>query len=106
MLWIWCYIPCRCSPVSIPAMWDSPAEGYFNVLFHGSDSQKLTICIFHCQSFRLKVKNPDHAIAPGLEVSGLVEYYTTKAEDAQDRVILVVDNDVVEVPLVALVYVL
>ena len=63
-------------------------------------------CIFDCQYFRLKVKNPDHAIAPGLEVSGLVEYYTTKAEDAQDRVILVVDNDVVEIPLVALVYVL
>ena len=52
------------------------------------------------------MKNPDHAIAPGLEVSGLVEYYTTKAEDAQDRVILVVDNDVVEIPLIALVYVL
>lgn len=52
-------------------------------------------------SFRLKVRNPDHAIAPGLEVSALVEYYTTKGEDAQDRVILVVDNDVVEIPLVA-----
>ena len=49
------------------------------------------------------MKNPEHAIAPGLDVSGLVEYYTTKAEDAQDRVILVVDNDVVEIPLVALV---
>ena len=64
------------------------------------------MCIFYCQCFRLKVKNPDHAIAPGLEVSGLVEYYTTKTEDAQDRVILVVDNDVVEIPLVALVYVI
>lgn len=53
------------------------------------------------KSFRLKVRNPDHAIAPGLEVSALVEYYTTKGEDAQDRVILVVDNDVVEIPLVA-----
>lgn len=51
--------------------------------------------------FRLKVKNPDHAIAPGLEVAALVEYYTTKAEDAQDRVILVADNDVVEIPLIA-----
>ena len=59
---------------------------------------------FICQCFRLKAKNPDHAIAPGLDVSALVEYYTTKAEDAQDRVILVVDNDVVEIPLVALVF--
>ena len=49
------------------------------------------------------MKNPDHAIAPGLEVSALVEYYTTRAEDAQDRVILVADNDVVEIPLMALV---
>lgn len=49
------------------------------------------------------MKNPDHAIAPGLEVSGLVEYYTTKAEDAQDRVILIADSDVVEIPLIALV---
>lgn len=47
------------------------------------------------------MKVPDHAIAPGLEVAALVEYYTTKAEDAQDRVILLVDNDVVEIPLIA-----
>ena len=47
------------------------------------------------------MKNPDHAIAPGLEVAALVEYYTTKAEDAQDRIILVADNDVVEIPLIA-----
>ena len=47
------------------------------------------------------MKNPDQAVASGLDVSALVEYYTTKAEDAQDRVILVVDNDVVEIPLVA-----
>lgn len=47
------------------------------------------------------MKNPDHAIAPGLEVAALVEYYTTRAEDAQDRVILLVDNDVVEIPLIA-----
>ena len=49
------------------------------------------------------MKNPDHPIAPGLDVSALVEYYTTKAEDAQDRVILIADNDVVEIPLIALV---
>lgn len=47
------------------------------------------------------MKIPDHAIAPGLEVAALVEYYTTKAEDAQDRAILFVDNDVVEIPLIA-----
>lgn len=47
------------------------------------------------------MKIPDHAIAPGLEVAALVEYYNTKTEDAQDRVILLVDNDVVEIPLIA-----
>lgn len=98
MLYILCF-----PGVPLPPSKYSPAGKYFS-LFHRSDSYELSICILYCQFFRLKVKNPDHAIAPGLEVSGLVEYYTTKAEDAQDRVILVVDNDVVEIPLVALVY--
>jgi hypothetical protein len=53
------------------------------------------------QKFKLKAKNADRAIAPGLEVSALVEYYTTDNQDAQDRIILTVDNDVIEVPLVA-----
>ena len=47
------------------------------------------------------MKNPDRPVAPGLDVQALVEFYSTKAEDAQDRVILVVDEDVVEIPLVA-----
>lgn len=53
------------------------------------------------QKFKIKAKIPDRAIAPGLELSALVEYFTTENEDSQDRVILTVDNDVIEVPIVA-----
>lgn len=87
-------------------MWDFLVEGYFNVFFYGLDFQKFIICIFYCQFFRLKVKNLEYVIVFGLEVLGLVEYYIIKVEDVQDRVIFVVDNDVVEVFFVALVYVL
>lgn len=49
----------------------------------------------------MKVKNPDKPIAPGLDVTVLVEYYTEHAEDKQDRAILLVDNDIIEIPLIA-----
>ena len=49
----------------------------------------------------MKVKNPENPIAPGLDVTALVEYYTEYAEDKQDRAILLVDNDIIEIPLIA-----
>ena len=49
----------------------------------------------------MKVKNPEKPIAPGLDVTALVEYYTEYAEDKQDRAILLVDNDIIEIPLIA-----
>ncbi|XP_046848828.1 cilia- and flagella-associated protein 47-like, partial [Xenia sp. Carnegie-2017] len=51
--------------------------------------------------FSLKVKNPDKPIAPGLDVTVLVEYYTEDFEDRQDRTILLVDDDIIEIPLIA-----
>ena len=47
------------------------------------------------------MKNPDKPIAPGLDVTALVEYYTDEAEDQQDRAVLLVDNDIIEIPLIA-----
>lgn len=47
------------------------------------------------------MNNPDKPIAPGLDVTALVEYYTDKAEDQHDRAVLLVDNDIIEIPLIA-----
>jgi len=49
----------------------------------------------------LIVESPSAPVAPGLEVTAIVEYTNDKAEDARDRILLAVDDDVVEVPLYA-----
>nr|XP_039264663.1 cilia- and flagella-associated protein 47-like isoform X2 [Styela clava] len=51
--------------------------------------------------FRLSVKNPTKPVAPGLEILATVEYVSDVAEDARDRVILAVNDDIVEIPLYA-----
>ena len=38
-------------------------------------------------------------MAPGLEVSAVVEYETSEPLDAKDRIVVTVDGDVIEVPL-------
>ena len=45
------------------------------------------------------MKNPEAPVAPGLEVPAVVEYETTEAVDAKDRIVITVDGDVIEVPL-------
>ncbi|XP_070567350.1 cilia- and flagella-associated protein 47-like [Ptychodera flava] len=52
-------------------------------------------------NFRLKVRNPDKPIAPGLELKATIEYFTDVPKDCHDRVILLVDDDVIEIPLFA-----
>lgn len=47
----------------------------------------------------MKVKNLEAPVAPGLEVSAVIEYETAEAVDAKDRVVVTVDGDVIEVPL-------
>ncbi|KAM3935444.1 cilia- and flagella-associated protein 47 [Leptodactylus fuscus] len=49
--------------------------------------------------FTLHVQNPEKPIAPGLQVTASVEYHPTKNEDICDKLLIVVDNDVIEVPL-------
>ncbi|NXC08194.1 CFA47 protein, partial [Orthonyx spaldingii] len=53
--------------------------------------------------FKLIVENPEKPIASGLQVKALVEYTPKRAEDLQDKLILLVDDDVVEIPLLGLV---
>lgn len=47
----------------------------------------------------MKVKNPNAPVAAGLEVPAVVEYETSEAVDAKDRIVITVDGDVLEVPL-------
>lgn len=60
------------------------------------------LCLyFKLQNFKLIVSNPAKPIAPGLEVSATVEYRSDAVGDYQDRLILLVDEDVIEVPVSA-----
>ena len=51
------------------------------------------------QFFNLKVKNPEERVAAGLEVTATVEYKVTDTDQHQDRLVVTVDGDVIEVPL-------
>ncbi|XP_076799523.1 cilia- and flagella-associated protein 47-like isoform X2 [Clavelina lepadiformis] len=61
------------------------------IRFHGPITEK----------FKLNVTNPQRPVAPGMEIFATVEYISDVAEDARDRIILSVDDDVIEIPLYA-----
>lgn len=45
------------------------------------------------------MKNPSAPVAPGLEVSAVVEYVTNEPVSVKDRLVVTIDGDVIEVPL-------
>ncbi|XP_063809558.1 cilia- and flagella-associated protein 47 isoform X2 [Pseudophryne corroboree] len=49
--------------------------------------------------FTLSVQNPEKPVAPGLQVTATVEYHPTNKEDMHDKLLVLVDKDVIEVPL-------
>ncbi|NXV04029.1 CFA47 protein, partial [Cettia cetti] len=53
--------------------------------------------------FKLIVENPEKPIASGLQVKAVVEYTPSCAEDLQDKLTLLVDDDVVHIPLLGLI---
>ena len=53
------------------------------------------------QKFKLKVTNPEKPVAPGLCVPAIVEYECTEDGEVKDRIVVTVDGDVVEIPIVA-----
>ncbi|NXR67841.1 CFA47 protein, partial [Rhadina sibilatrix] len=53
--------------------------------------------------FKLIVENPEKPIATGLQVKAVVEYTPKSAEDLQDKLTLLVDDDVVHIPLLGLI---
>ena len=53
------------------------------------------------QNFQVACKNATQVIAPGLEMTALVEYHNKKDEDCKDQIMLIVDETVVHIPLIA-----
>ncbi|NXY33095.1 CFA47 protein, partial [Pomatorhinus ruficollis] len=53
--------------------------------------------------FKLIVENPEKPVAPGLQVKAVVEYTPKCAEDLQDKLTLLIDDDVVHIPLLGLI---
>ncbi|XP_074672980.1 cilia- and flagella-associated protein 47 [Strix aluco] len=53
--------------------------------------------------FKLIVKNPEKPVASGLQVTALVEYYPEREEDIRDRLLLLIENDTVDIPLLGLI---
>lgn len=76
-------------------------------LWYHNDSQVVTesdfLTFLSLQEFVLKVKNPDKPVAPGLEVPACVEYCTSEKGEHNDRLVLTIDDEVIEVPLNAYV---
>ncbi|ESO84821.1 hypothetical protein LOTGIDRAFT_168309 [Lottia gigantea] len=52
-------------------------------------------------AFKIKVKNPEKPVAPGLCVQAVVEYEPEVKSVIKDRLIITVDGEVVEVPIIA-----
>ncbi|NXB89390.1 CFA47 protein, partial [Vidua chalybeata] len=53
--------------------------------------------------FKLIVENPEKPIASGLQVKAVVEYTPQCAEDLQDKLTLLIDDDVVHIPVLGLI---
>ncbi|KAL2310433.1 hypothetical protein Nmel_002085, partial [Mimus melanotis] len=53
--------------------------------------------------FKLIVENPEKPIASGLQFKAVVEYIPKCAEDLRDKLTLLVDDDVVHIPLLGLI---
>ncbi|NWZ51482.1 CFA47 protein, partial [Haliaeetus albicilla] len=53
--------------------------------------------------FKLIVENPEKPVASGLQVTAVVEYYPESEEDLQDRLLLLIEDDIVDIPLLGLI---
>ncbi|KFQ17979.1 Uncharacterized protein CXorf22, partial [Merops nubicus] len=53
--------------------------------------------------FKLIVENPEKPVASGLQVTAFVEYYPESEENLQDRLLLLIEDDIVHIPLLGLI---
>ncbi|XP_029458968.1 cilia- and flagella-associated protein 47 [Rhinatrema bivittatum] len=55
------------------------------------------------QEFNVIVANPEKPIAPGLQLTATVEYYPSKNEDIEEKLLICVDKDVFHIPLIGFI---
>ncbi|KFP63270.1 Uncharacterized protein CXorf22, partial [Cariama cristata] len=67
------------------------------------ESCRLQLLPPHLPQFKLIVENPEKPVAPGLEVTAFVEYCPESEEDLQDRLFLLIEDDIVDIPLLGLI---
>ncbi|NXG55363.1 CFA47 protein, partial [Hemiprocne comata] len=53
--------------------------------------------------FKLIVENPEKPVASGLQVTAFVEYYPESEEDLQDRLLLLIEDDIFDIPVLGLI---
>ncbi|NXW33415.1 CFA47 protein, partial [Phaetusa simplex] len=53
--------------------------------------------------FKLIVENPEKPVAPGLQVTAFVECYPENEKDLEDRLLLLIEDDIVDIPLLGLI---
>ncbi|NXU59159.1 CFA47 protein, partial [Turnix velox] len=53
--------------------------------------------------FKLIVENPERPVASGLQIAAFVEYYPKSNKDLQDRLLLLIEEDIVDIPLFGLI---
>ncbi|OXB79724.1 UNVERIFIED_CONTAM: hypothetical protein H355_010192 [Colinus virginianus] len=63
----------------------------------------LFIYLFYTLQFKLTVENPKNPVAPGLQIKAFVDYYPEVEEDLQDSLRLLIEEDIVDIPLIGLI---
>ncbi|NXF35598.1 CFA47 protein, partial [Nyctibius bracteatus] len=53
--------------------------------------------------FKLIVENPEKPVASGLQVTAFVEYYPESEEDIQDKLLLLIEDEIVDIPVLGLI---
>ncbi|KAM6211408.1 cilia- and flagella-associated protein 47 [Sarcoramphus papa] len=67
------------------------------------ESCRLQLLPPHRPQFKLIVENPEKSVASGLQVTAFVEYYPEREEDLRDRLLLLLEDDIVDIPLLGLI---
>lgn len=68
--------------------------------FQSRNESKHLFFLFFMLQFKLIVENSENLVAPGLQVKAFVEYCPEIEEDLQDSLPLLIEEDIVDIPLV------
>ncbi|XP_046887323.1 cilia- and flagella-associated protein 47-like [Hypomesus transpacificus] len=67
----------------------------------GKSSKRMRMVEPISKLFRLKVNNPCTSIAPGLSMTGCLDFSPDKEEEVRDRLLLLLEDEATEIPLSA-----